>query len=107
MVSALLDEAEGYANETDEGYSSELNRARGRLLGHLERMLQMREALYYYGYDDDVSDEGNNDDVVAGDDDGPLPMDTREINNIKTTMIDQKMVDETSKCPICLDVFKI
>ena len=40
------------------------------------------------------------------DNEGPPPMDSEDIDNLEKGMVTQDMVDNISKCPICLDIFK-
>ena len=40
------------------------------------------------------------------DNEGPPPMHSEDIDNLEKGMVTQDMVDNISKCPICLDIFK-
>ena len=40
------------------------------------------------------------------DNEGPPPMDSEDIDNLEKRMVSQDMVDNITKCPICLDIFK-
>ena len=40
------------------------------------------------------------------DDEGPPPMDPEDMDNLEKRMVSQEMLNNVSKCPICLGIFK-